>query len=87
MDDLDFEGHYDDLNDLRVMMQETTTNEKVLTWINKWRNENATVDDDDWSDRFPGVQDILIKEENNEIWIEKEIFQKGIMLRISMQVF
>jgi hypothetical protein len=88
MNEIDFSRHFADLQDLQSMMSATTNADAVIQWIRKWRDDNEQIDESgDWTDKFPSVSDISIVEKDLTIWVEKEIFMNGLMMRMSIQVF
>jgi hypothetical protein len=87
MNEIDFGKHFADLKDLQSMMSATTNADSVMAWIKRWRELNESVDNDDWTDKFPSVSDISIVEKDLTIWVEKEIFEGGLMMKMSIQVF
>lgn len=87
MSEIDFSRHFADLQDLQYMMNATTNADSVRAWIKRWRELNESVDNDDWTDKFPSVSDISIVEKDLTIWVEKEIFTNGLMMRMAIQVF
>jgi hypothetical protein len=87
MDKTDFAKHFADLQDLQYMMSATTNADSVRAWIERWRELNESVDNDDWTDKFPSVSDISIVEKDLTIWVEKEIFANGLMMTMAIQVF
>lgn len=83
----------DDLNDMAKMLTAISSASIIDTWITAWRDRNAKVSgkDDKWHDCFPSVNGITISSDivdgMLQIWVEKNFFVNGRVIRIGQQVF
>lgn len=78
----------EDLNDVTNILRKLTTAQAIVAWIAEWSEVNSDLSRDAW----PAIMGIQIKTNDCEgdllqIWVEKEIFTEGRMVRISQQVF
>lgn len=81
-------NYLEDLNDVTNILRKLTTKQAIVAWIAEWSEVNGDLSRDAW----PDVMGIQIKTNDCngdllQIWVEKEIFAEGRMIRISQQVF
>lgn len=82
-----------DLDDMTSMLRNISSAEDIDDWIAQWRNENAKNDgsEKNWNDCFPSVGDITISLDivNGilQIWVEKNFFIDGKVIKLAQQVF
>jgi hypothetical protein len=80
-----------DINDLTALLQKLSTRDAIIEWVKQWQTQNQAVDGTDWSSSFPCVADMTIRinieSGTASIWVEKELFENGQVIRLSQQVF
>ena len=82
------EKYLEDLNDVTNILRKLSNKKAIVAWIAEWSEVNNDLSRDAW----PAIMGIQIKTNDCEgdllqIWVEKEIFANGRMIRISQQVF
>lgn len=82
------EKDLEDLNDVTNILRKLSNKKAIVAWIAEWSEVNNDLSRDAW----PAIMGIQIKTNDCEgdllqIWVEKEIFANGRMIRISQQVF
>ncbi len=81
-----------DLNDETNMLRGISSAKDIDNWIVRWREHNAECDNGgDWHDRFPSIGDITISSDIIDgvlqIWVEKNFFIDGKVIKLAQQVF
>lgn len=82
------EKDLEDLNDVTNILRKLSDKKAIVAWIAEWSEVNNDLSRDAW----PAIMGIQIRTNDCEggllqIWVEKEIFANGRMIRISQQVF
>lgn len=81
-----------DLNDATNMLREISSATDINNWIVRWQEHNTECDkDSDWHNRFPSIGDITISSDIIDgvlqIWVEKNFFIDGKVIKLAQQVF
>jgi capsule polysaccharide export protein KpsC/LpsZ len=85
LDDQNFNHHFIELEEMANMLRETTTKERLHSWIQEWQSV-TDVDGNHDVHNFPRVLDVSIVEDDTGIWVEKNMFMNK-MRKIAIQVF
>lgn len=85
LEEQNFNHHFIELEEMADMLRETTTKEKMHSWIQAWQEATDIKGDHDIHN-FPIVMDISIVEDDTGIWVEKNIFMNKLR-KLAVQVF